>query len=80
MQGVEPNDGEMLADSPVRVMVTTVPSTRVSVIEPSGSGTKVSAFAAPADRKPRAIAAVAPTAAVCSPRRRPFLLAFIVPL
>ncbi|AQA25260.1 hypothetical protein BTZ20_3294 [Rhodococcus sp. MTM3W5.2] len=67
----------MLADSPVRVTVTTVPSTRVSVIEPSGSGTRVSALAAPAEKNPRAMAAALPALAILSPRRRLFLLVFM---
>src|SRR5437879_2070982 len=64
--GVEPMDGLMLADSPTRRIVTTVPSDSVLEISPPGSGTKVSAFAAPVDSRPKAMVAAAPTPAACA--------------
>ncbi len=69
--GVAPIDGDTVADSPVRVTVTTVPSANVLVTDPSGNGTNVSALAAPTDKNPTATAATDPTDATCSPRRRP---------
>src|SRR5690606_12823643 len=72
-RGVAPIDGEIFAVSPVRVTVTTVPSGRVWEMFPSGSGTKVSALAAPAEANPRATAIVAPTPATLRPRRRPLM-------
>ncbi|SLH18475.1 Uncharacterised protein [Mycobacteroides abscessus subsp. abscessus] len=60
---MEPIDGLMVADSPTRRTVTTVPSDRVLVISPPGSGTKVSALAAPVENRPMATAVAAPTPA-----------------
>ncbi|VFA96137.1 Uncharacterised protein [Nocardia farcinica] len=50
----------MVADSPTRRTVTTVPSVSVREISPPGSGTKVSAFAAPVEHSPSAMVAAAP--------------------
>src|SRR5690606_33863395 len=72
--GVAPMDGLMSADSFTRRTVTTVPSDSVLVISPPGSGTKVSALAAPADSMPKATDAAASTPAV----RMEFLPMFMV--
>src|SRR5918998_368155 len=74
---VAPIDGLMFADSPMRLTVTTVPSSRVRVMLPSGNGTKVSALAAPAEKKPSATAEAAPTPASLAPF---LMMLFISPL
>src|SRR5690606_15937609 len=57
------SDGETTACSPVRVMVTPGPS-----FSPSGSGTNVSALAAPAENRPTAMVAAAPMPTTRPPR------------
>ena len=75
--GVEPIDGLMLADFADQRTVTTVPSDSVLMISPPGSGTKVSALAAPVENSPMATVAAATTPA----SRATFLrLMIIVPL
>ncbi len=76
--GVEPIDGLMFAELPVWRTVTTVPSSSVWVMFPSCNGTKVSALAAPVERRPIATVAAATTPAALAPWRR--VLLFIVPL
>src|SRR5690606_35853320 len=63
--GVDPMDGLISADSFTRRAVTFRPLGRGRLISPPGSGTKVSAFAAPVENRP-----MAATAAAASPAAR----------